>query len=119
MFLKNHLINLFCKYLWWGLALGLVYIFCRLVMKMSKRNVYVCNLVSFCFWMIFGVIFSLLCINYYGYQVCWFGLFGMFFGLGLVKISIDFFFTSFARLLYNKFRNWKGRARKNGELRSS
>lgn len=119
MFLRNHLFNLFCKFLWWGLALGLFYAVCKLIMKASKRNVYVCNIVSFCFWLIFGMIFSALCINFYNYQFCWFGLAGMGLGLVLVKFSIEFFFTNFVRLLYNKFTKQKARKVHNGELRRS
>ena len=119
MFLRNHLIFLFLKFLWWGLIFGLFNIVCGFVKKWTKRNVYVHNLVSFCFWLAFGFVYYQICINHYSYQFCWFGLLGMLFGLFLVKISIDFFFTNFARLLYNKFAKRKSRKNQNGELQTS
>ena len=70
---------------------------------LSHKNVYFLNFVSFSFWLAFGFMFSQLCLMFYNYQFCWFGLLGMMLGLILVKISVEFFFTKFAMLLYNKF----------------
>lgn len=119
MFLKNHLIFVFAKFLWFGLVFGMFYLFCKLVVRAFKKNVYVSNIVSFCFWLAFGFVFSSLCITFYDYQFCWFGLLGMFLGMLLVKISVDFFFTNFVRLLYNKFNNLKSRKKTNGKLQTS
>ena len=119
MFFKNHLIFLFAKFLWWGLVFGLIYILCNFVKKLSKRNVYVCNFVSFCFWLGFGMIYALLCLNLYNYSFCWFGLLGMFVGVGLVRISIEFFFTKFVRVIYNKVIRIRLRKIDNGKLQTN
>ena len=104
MFFKNHLITVAAKFLWAGLILGLFYVFCKMVVRLSKRNVYVSNIVGFCFWVLFGFTFARMSFVFNNYRVCWFGLISMVVGLILVKISIDFFFTRFAKLLYNKSR---------------
>lgn len=104
MFFKNHLIAVAGKFLWLGLILGLAYIVVRCVYKLSKDNAYVHNFVSFCFWLAFGMSFSMMCVSLYNCKFCWFGLVFMLGGMFLVKFSIDFFFTRFAKLLYNKSR---------------
>ena len=101
------------------LIFGLFNILCGLVKKWTKGNTYVHNLVSFCFWLAFGFVYYQICINYYNYQFCWFGLLGQLIGVFLVKISIDFFFTNFVRLLYNKFAKRRLRKNQNGELQAS
>ena len=103
MFFKNAQIYLFLDFLWWGLLFGFVHILCKLVVKATRKNVYITNFVSFCFWLAFGMVYSIFSISHFNYSVCWFGLAGMFFGFVLVKISVDFLFTNFIRLLYNKF----------------
>ena len=119
MFFKNHLISLAAKFLWVGVVLGLFYIVCDLAIKISKQNVYVSNIVGFCFWLLFGFLFARMSIVYYNYQACWFGLLSMFAGFVLVKISINFFFTKFAKLVYNKFANSKRRKRKYEQLQAN
>ena len=118
MFFKNETIVLASKFLWWGLIFGLVYIFCRLVFKLSRRNKYVCNAVSFVFWIFFGFVFSQLCIRFNNYSFCWYGLLSMFAGFFLDLISIDFVLTFFAKLLYSKVRKIS-KGKKNGKLRTS
>lgn len=119
MFLKNHLVLLASRFLWWGLVLGMIYIICAIVIRAFKRNVYISNLISFCFWLAFGFIFIILCNSLYNYQFCWFGLLSMFLGLLLVKFSINFFFTKFVELLYNKLAKLKSRKKKNGKLQTN
>ena len=119
MFFKNHLIALFAKFLWVGLILGLFYLICSAVIKLSKRNIYVSNIIGFCYWLLFGGAYAFFCANFYFHSFCWFGLLGMFLGFGLVKISIDFFFTKFARLVYNKLAKLKKRKFKNEQLQAN
>ena len=102
MFFKNYLIFLFLKFLWFGLLLGFFGIICNLAIKLFRKNVYAYNLISFCFWLVFGGVFAMLSLRYYNYTFCWFGLLAIFIGYFLVKISVEFFFTFFAKLLYNK-----------------
>lgn len=117
MFFKNHLLYLALKFLWLGLVFGLVYVIVKLVYRLSKNNVYVRNFVSFCFWIAFGMSFSMLCVWAYDARFCWFGLLFMCFGMVLVKISIDFFFTKFVGLLYNKLRKLT-KGGENGQLQT-
>ena len=119
MFFKNHLISLAAKFLWVGLILGMFYIVCEIVVKLSRRNVYVTNIVGFCFWLLFGGLFARMSIVYYNYSFCWFGLISMLTGWFLVKISINFFFTKFAKLLYNKLANSKKGKRKYEQLQAN
>ena len=119
MFFKNHLITVAAKFLWAGLILGLFYVFCKMVVRLSKRNVYVSNIVGFCFWVLFGFTFARMSFLFNNYLVCWFGLISMVVGLILVKISIDFFFTNFARVLYNGVAKLKRGKREYGKLQTS
>ena len=119
MFFKNALIFLFLKFFWFGLIFGLIWLLCKLVIKVSKNNVYIFNIITFCFVLAFGVIYVWLCNSYYNYSFCWFGLLGMVLGIILVSISINFFFTIFAKLLYNKCIKRNLRGRKNGKLQSN
>ena len=119
MFFKNHLIALSARFLWFGLVLGLFFIFCKLVVKASKRNIYVTNIVWFCFFLLFGGVFAMLCKIYYYHMFCWFGLVLMCLGLFLVKISLDFFFTKFAKLLYNGLTKLKRRKFKHEQLQTN
>ncbi len=119
MFFKNHLISLGLKFLWAGLVLGLFYTFCGAVKKASKRNLYVINIVGFCFWLLYGFVFARMSFVLYNYRACWFGLGLMFVGLILVKISIDFFFTKFAKVLYNGLAKLKRGKRDYGKLQTN
>ena len=119
MFFKNYLIYIFVRFLLIGLYFGLARIPCKWIVRLSKDNVYVHNLVWFAFWLAFGGVFALFSVSVYNYTFCWFGLLAMFLGLFLVKISIEFFFTNLILLLYNKFASRKLRKSKNGELRAS
>ena len=119
MFFKNYLIYIFFRFLLLGLYFGIAKIFCEWVKRLFRNNVYVSNLIDFAFWLAFGGVFALLSVALYNYTFCWFGLLGMFLGLLLVKISINFFFTNLILLLYNKFTKRKLRKSKNGELRAS
>ena len=101
MFFKSYLISVAARFLWAGLILGLFFMVCKLVKVVSNKNIYISNLTDFCFWLLFGGVFVLFCNLYYSYSFCWFGLLLMLFGLFLVKICGDFFFTSFAKVLYN------------------
>lgn len=116
MFFKNALIFLFLKFLWFGLIFGLIWLLCKAVIGLSKRNVYIFNLITFIYLTAFGVVYVWLCCNFYNYSFCWFGLLGMVLGAILVKISINFFFTIFAKLLYNKCTNSNLRGKKDGKL---
>lgn len=116
MFFKNATILLFGKFLWIGIAFGLVWLFFSLVINISRKNVYVFNLLTFVFWIAFGFVYVQLCLHYYNYSFCWFGLLGQILGLALVKISIEFFFTLFAKLLYNGINKGLKR-KKDGKLR--
>lgn len=116
MFFKNFLIFVFLKFLWVGLIFGLFKLVCNAVTVLFKKNVYVCNLVSFCFWLAFGITFSVMSFALYNFSFCWFGLLGMLFGLLLVKISVNFFFTIFVKLLYNKAKHKSTECDCNGKL---
>ena len=118
MFFNNSTILLFLNFLWLGLIFGFVHILFKLVVQVSRKNVYVTNFVGFCFWLAFGMCFSVVSIARYNYSVCWFGLFGMFLGFFLVKISADFFFTKIILLLYNKHTKRK-MGKSSGKLQAS
>ncbi len=119
MFFKNALMFLALKFLWVGLIFGLIWILCSFVIRLSRCNVFVFNIITFMFLLSFGFVFGQLCIYYYNYSFCWFGLLFMAFGVILVKISMLFFFTIFVKLLYNKFITKFLRGKKNGKLQQS
>ena len=119
MFFKNFLIFVFFKFLWAGLVFGLIKIVCNLVLRLFKNNVYAVNLISFCYWGLFGFHFLKLCFIYYNLSFCWFGLLGMFLGIGLVKISLDFLFTKSFLLVYNKIAKLRLRKGRDGEFQSN
>lgn len=119
MFFKNYLIYIFIKFLWAGITWGLVKLPCRLVIHLSKKNVFIVNLISFVFWSAFGIHFIWLCNSYYNYSFCWFGLLGMFLGLFLVKFSLDFLFTKLFVLLYNRITKIKLRKKQDGKLQTN
>lgn len=112
-FFNNANIFLFFKFTWWGLLLGLGLILVDIIVRLTRKNIYVYNLVTFCFWIVFGGIYASLSLTYYNYSFCWFGLLGMVLGAFIVQISIKFLFTSFMKLLYNKFT--KSRRNKNND----
>ena len=118
MFFQNFMFFIFCKFLWAGIFWGFIKIACNLVCHISRKNVYVCNLVGLAFWLGFGLHFIRLCESQFNNAFCWFGLAGMFLGSFLVKFSIDFLFTNLLLLLYNKLAKLKsGRGNKqNGKL---
>ena len=117
MFFSNFLFFLFLKFLWVGLILGVFKIFCNFVCKLSHHNIYVVNLVNFCFWSIFSIIFIYFCINFYNFQFCWFGFISMLIGIYFIKISVEFFFTNVLKLLYNKIDKDRLRKNRNGKLK--
>lgn len=116
MFFKNYLIFLFLKFFWWGLAFGMFGAVCSLTIKLCRRNVYISNLTSFCFWLAFGGVFAGICMRFYNYTFCWFGLLAMLAGLFLVKLSVEFFFTIIAKLLYNKIVRKNAKEARNGKF---
>lgn len=118
MFLNSENIDLFVRFLWAGLLFGLFYIFCKFIIRLARRNVYITNLVLFCYWLLFGGTFAYYSISYYNYSFCIFGLFGMVLGFILVKISIDFLFTKLAKFIYNKFSKSKKRKKIDVKLRT-
>lgn len=118
MFFKNYLIYIFLKFLWVGLIFGLIRLVFNFVNKLTKNNVYVFNLLSFVFCIMFGSSFIYLCFLYYNYAFCWFGLLGMFLGLFLVKVSLDFLLTSLLTILYYKFTNFRLRKKQRNELQT-
>ena len=119
MFFKNFLIFIFFKFLWSGLIFGLIKILCNFVCRLLKNNVYAVNIISFCYWGLFGLHYIKLCFIYYNLSFCWFGLLGMFLGVGLIKISLDFLFTKLFLLVYNKMAKLRLRKGRNGKLQSN
>lgn len=119
MFFKSYLFFIFLKFLWSGLFFGLVKLVIEKIVFLFKNNVYVYNLFSFAFWLVFGYQFIILCSTFYDFSFCWFGLLGMFFGLFLVKISLNFLFTNLGFLLYNKFVKLRLRKKKNEKHRAN
>ncbi len=119
MFFKNYLIGIFLRFTWFGILFGLFNIFCMLIVRLTRRNLYITNIVYFCFWLSFGGIYTALCQTYYNFSFCAFGLAGMFLGLIFVKIGIEYFFTKLCLLLYNKLKKIKKKEKSNGKLRTS
>lgn len=117
MFLKNELYFLFVKFLWIGLVLGVVAIILKTVSKICRKNVLVVNILTFAFWLVFGIIYEFLCINYNNFAFSGVGLAGMIAGVLIIKISIDFFFDYFIRFIYNEI-NLRKERRKNGKLQA-
>ena len=101
MFFKNELVFLALRFLWLGLVFGVIYIVFSLIVKASKKNLYITNIVGFCFWLAFGLVFSWVSIVMYNYTFCWFGLLFMLIGFWFVKKTQQIFFTKFVLLLYN------------------
>ena len=118
MFFKNYLIFIFFKFLWAGLIFGLIRIVFNWINRVTRDNVYIYNFISFVYWLSFGIYFILLCFNFYDYSFCWFGLIGMFVGLFLVRVSLDFLLTNLLLILYYKFGKKSLRKKQNNELQS-
>lgn len=120
MFFKNSFIFVGLKFLWIGLLMGLVYLVFNLLTKVSKRNLYFSNIVGFCFWLAFGMLFSWCSILNYNYSFCWFGLLFMLSGFFFVKKTQQIFFTKFILLLYNSVTKRKlPKGIKNGEIQTN
>ena len=117
MFYKTFSIYLLIKFFWLGLILGVFKIFCNSICKLTNKNIFIVNLIGFCFWSIFSMIYLSMCINYYNYQFCWFGFIATLVGINFIKITIENCFTNIFKLLYNKI-DRKKRGMNNGKLRS-
>lgn len=118
MFLKNEILFLFVKYLWVGLVFGVIAIVLKNICKIFKKNIVIVNVLVFVFWLTFGIIYEILCINYNNFAFSGVGLAGMLAGVLIIKISIDFFFDYFIRFIYNEINLRKGRI-KNGQLQTN
>ena len=118
MFFKGATIFIASRFLWLGLVFGSAYFLCKVLFKISKHNVYVSNLVSFVYWLVFGFVFSRACFILNDYSFCFYGLLSTLAGFALARISVDFVLTFFARLLYSNVRNY-GKREKNGKLQTS
>jgi hypothetical protein len=115
MFFKNGYIFLFARFFWLGLVMGLALILVDVAVKITRKNVYVFNLVTFLFVFAFGGVFAITCLKFYNYSFCWFGLLAMVLGTFLVKISIKFTFDKVVHLVYNGFTMMRGK-KENGKL---
>ena len=102
MFAEIISFSLFIKFFWCGLISGLGFIAMDILVKITKKNLICFNLFSFIYILIFGWWFSQICLKFNNYSFTLMGLFAMFLGIFLVKISIKFFFDYFEKLLYNK-----------------
>ena len=118
MFFKDFLFLLFVKFLWVGLALGVVSIVLKFIAKLFRKNVYVVNFLTFCFWICFGGIYCFMCLRFNNYSFSGIGLSAMLLGIIIIKISIDFFFDYFVRFIYNEVSSLK-RKRRNGKLQAN
>lgn len=118
MFLKNEILFLFVKFLWVGLVFGVIAIVLKNICKIFKKNIVLVNELVFVFWLTFGIIYEILCINYNNFAFSGVGLAGMLAGVLIIKISIDFFFDYFICFIYNEINLRKGRI-KNGQLQTN
>lgn len=118
MFFKNADILLFGKFVWFGLIMGLSLILVDIIVRITRKNVYVYNIVTFAFWIVFGGLFANLSLKYYNYSFCWFGLLGMTIGALLVKYSIKFLFDKTIQLIYNGIVRSRER-RRSGKLQQN
>lgn len=116
-FFRNFEILIFVKFLWVGLTLGLLAIILKTIARIFRRNVFIVNIFSFLFWIVFGGIYSFLCfkINYYSFSAI--GLCSMLLGVLIIRISVEFFFDYFIRFIYNEFSLLR-RKHKNGKLQT-
>lgn len=118
MFFKGYQIELFSKFLWAGLVLGIFAIVLKTISKIFRKNVYVVNLLMFVFVSLAGIIFSLMCFQFNNYSFSGIGLFAIILGVLIIRISVEFFFDYFIRFIYNEFSLLKGK-RKNGKLQTN
>ena len=118
MFFKGYQIELFSKFLWVGLVLGVCAIILKTISKVFRRNVYIVNTLMFVFVSAFGVIYSLMCFRLNNYSYSGIGLFSMLLGVLIIRISVEFFFDYFLRFIYNEFSLVK-RKRRNGKLQTN
>lgn len=118
MFFKGATIFVASRFLWAGLVFGCAYFVVKVLFKVFRQNVYLCNLVSFVYYLMLGLVFSRLCFCLNHYSFCFYGLLSMLAGWGIARISVDFVLTFFAKLLYSKVRNFCKR-KKNGKLQAS
>lgn len=118
MFLKNEMFFLFIKFLWAGLVFGVIAIVLKTICKIFRKNVLLVNVLTFIFWLCFGIIYELLCVKLNNFAFFGAGLLGMIAGVLIIKISIDFFFDYFVRFIYNEITLKKGR-NINGKLQAS
>ena len=118
MFFDTNSFVLMLKFLWLGLVLGVFKMFCNVVCKISHRNIFIVNIIDFCFWSIFSLFFVYFCIIFYDFNFCWFGFVSMLLGIYFVKFTIEFCFTKITRLLYNKIVKMKSRKSHNGKLQN-
>ena len=116
MFFRNESLLLFVKFLWIGLLLGVISVVLKTISKICKKNVFVVNILTFLFWLVFGAIYLLMSFMFNNYTLSWVGLGGMLTGIVVIKISIDFFFDYFIRFIYNEFILRRGK--KNGKLQT-
>lgn len=112
-------IEMCLKFLWAGLIFGLIYLFCKFIVRLSRKNLYITNVVMFCYWLLFGGTFALYCMRLNNFSFTFAGLLSMVAGFILVKISIDFFFTKFCKLIYNGFVKLRKRKSTNVNLRTN
>ena len=119
MFLKNFVITIYFKLFWIGLILGLFKMFCNFICKLCKHNFYIENLIGFCFWSLFSLIFIYFCIYFNNFEFSIFGFLILIAGIKFIQISIEFCFTKLLKLLYNKIDKINLRKINNGKLKSS
>lgn len=118
MFFREFQIGLFVKFLWLGLVFGIVAVLAKLIVKLTRKNVFITNIVCFLYWLGFGLFYFFMCCKFYEFSFCWFGLFAMLLGIAIIKISIEFFFDYFVRFIYNEITN-KKRSKENGKLQAN
>lgn len=117
MFFNNASLAVAIKFFWWGMMFGLLHVFCQAIYKVFHYNKFVYNFVSFCYWLMFGAMFSFLCIKLNAHEVCFYGLASMFAGMCVIKISINFVLTFLFKLIYSRFA--RVRRKKDGELQTN
>ena len=118
MFFNGFQIQIFSKFLWAGLVLGVFAIVLKTISKIFRKNAYVVNLLMFVFVCVFGALYSLMCFHLNNYSFSGIGLFAMILVVLIIRISVEFFFDYFLRFIYNEFSLLK-RKRKNGKLQTN
>lgn len=92
---------IFLKFFVLGIFLGLAYEACKIVQRLTKRNIWIVNTFEFVFCGAASIIFCLKNLTLLNGTIHWWTLLATFIGLALEQISIGFFFTKFYNLLYN------------------